>query len=326
MDEQITIFGADTNIGAYVLYLLSKMGYRCIVPLFYPHRHSDLKFNDKVYLKQVNLLKTNELSESIKNSSKVFNFFRAYENSKYDLNQLDSYNHFFCKHLIQLCVKNKVKQLIHHSALGVNKLIINNPYWLSRSYGEKALLVNSSLQVSIVRSAWTYGDGVETDNQNHCFVKSITNDLQQKNFYPLIGKNVILSPIHIKSLAELFISLAKDNTHKGHRIIEAVGKDTLSLDDIVKKIHNAINSSTKLYQYPHIFASRLIKKNRACGAFFPLGTKNFHIQLTVSETKLVRKNQTIQQTDNGILDYIETNSKSFSLNEQYSFYRKASKR
>ena len=322
MSEQITLLGADTFLGSYVLYLLSRQGYICKVPLLYPQRHRHLQFNDKIHLFETNVLQPNELTNVLKGSSIVLNFQRAYETKKYKLQHLEAYNHFYCKNLVQLSVKHKVKHLIHNSSLGLNQLVFQNPYWLSRSYGEKAIKATTQIKVSVVRSGWIYGEGISLDEEQ-CFIKKLAIELKNKKFYPLVGKNVLLSPVHIQDIADFYISLIQQSHNKKHQQIEVAGKINLSLTDITEIIHKATNSSTILYNCPSFLSSMVVKRNKTLNSFFPIGTKNFNLSLIPSK-KTDYNN--VHNTGSNVIEYIEALTQSTSPDDKFSALRKSSKR
>jgi len=128
------------------------------------------------------------------------------------------------KNILKACKANKIKKLIHHSALGADKKS-KIEYLRTKGISEEIIL-DSSLKVNV------FCPSLIIDKKNELILQA--NKYAFTCFFPKIP--AVMQPIHRQDVAALH-RLAVEGKIKERRL-EIAGPDTLNIYDIVKKIHH----------------------------------------------------------------------------------------
>jgi len=137
------------------------------------------------------------------------------------------------KTVINLCKKNKIKNIIYLSGLGVSKNS-RSSYFISKFNAEK-LIKNSGLQYTIFRPSYIIGD-------DDYLTKNISKQLLKKQvLIPGSGK-FMLQPISIDDVCSC-IKTTFDSQKFSNKIIDLVGPNKITFKNFIKQ---SVPSNTKI--------------------------------------------------------------------------------
>jgi NADH dehydrogenase len=220
----ISVIGGKGFIGNYLVDQLLAKGY--YVKIISRNPKSKKAFYPSSKLGQYALISCNicnekKLQKVIEGSFCVINLVGVLENK--------GKNNFNVAHvegsqkLVAACNKNKIKKLIHISAIGVDKKTSSN-YAITKLQAEKNI---KKLKGSIIiRPSVVCGD---EDN----FLNFFARYTKFSPFLPLIGGgNTKFQPILVSDLASIIIA-SIDKYFKNTQILEVGGPDILSFKEIL---------------------------------------------------------------------------------------------
>jgi NADH dehydrogenase len=175
------------------------------------------------------LLDKDCLLESVRNFDVVINLasvVRTIHKKRYRQNAQG------LKNLIEAMSKNNLKRLIYFSSQNVN-LSDKGPYAASKEACEK-ILINSDLDYMIIRPSLIYG----LDKQNDFY--RLISLIHRWHLAPMIGTGANkIQPVFIGDVAEAVVRSLKN--FKTKQIIEIVGRETLSMNQIIDYIGRKLN-------------------------------------------------------------------------------------
>jgi|TARA_B100001540_G_scaffold15249_1_gene13097 nucleoside-diphosphate-sugar epimerase len=129
------------------------------------------------------------------------------------------------KTVIELCKKNKIKNIIYLSGLGVSKNS-RSSYFISKFNAEQ-LIKNSGLEYTIFRPSYIVG-------KDDYLTKNISNQMKKKQILiPGSGK-FILQPISIHDVCSC-INIAIISSKFSNKIIDLVGPNKISFEKLIKQ-------------------------------------------------------------------------------------------
>jgi NADH dehydrogenase len=165
-----------------------------------------------------------------------------FENKK---NSFKNIHTIFPGLLAKLCKEYDVKNFIHISALGINDAI-DSEYAKSKLEGEKNILSYFSNAI-ILRPSIVYSID---DN----FTTNFMTLLSRLPFFPLYysGKTKFM-PIHCSDLIDIIYHVMTKQVNS--QIIECVGPETISLEEILKKLVKLIDKKRFLIPMPIFLAN-----------------------------------------------------------------------
>ena len=170
--------------------------------------------------------------------------------------------------LSKLCKEYKVEHFVHLSALGINSAI-DSKYAKSKLEGEMNIQKNFSLS-TILRPSIVYS---VDDNFSTNFMTLLT----RLPVFPLYyNGNTKFMPIHCADLTDIIYHVISKKINS--KIIECVGPETLSLEQILKKLLELIDKKRFLIPMPLFFA-------KISASFFQLFPKPL---LTTDQLKLLK--------------------------------------
>ena len=142
--------------------------------------------------------------------------------------------------LAKLAKEFKLKSFIHLSALGINNAADSN-YAKSKLEGEKNILDNFPL-ATVLRPSVVYS---VDDN----FTTNFMTLLNRLPIFPLYysGKTKF-TPIHCSDLTDIIYHVVSKNINS--KIIECVGPEVITFENIIKKLLKAINKKRILIPMP----------------------------------------------------------------------------
>ena len=123
-----------------------------------------------------------------------------------------------------ICKKNKIKTLIHVSALGVS-ITSDSKYSRSKAEGENKLLKNFP-NGKILRPSLLYGRG---DN----FFGQFSDMATISPFLPVISRSTKFQPVFVEDVAKAIIKLLKDEKDK-NTVYELAGNTIYTFEELLK--------------------------------------------------------------------------------------------
>jgi len=222
----IAIFGAGGFLGKHLLRQLTKLDYRVKVATRSPYTKGYLKTlgsPGQIELFKTNIFDSEDVIKILKNSDIAINLVGIlYETRKQKFNQIHSY---FPKLLADLCKEEKIKKLIHISALGVKEKHTSY-YMMSKYEGEKNILdsFNSSI---ILRPSLIFGPEDK-------FFNKFAALAQFSPLIPLIGEGKTkFAPVYVVDVAKAIVKSLELNNLKPE-IFELGGPENYSFKELMK--------------------------------------------------------------------------------------------
>ena len=155
----------------------------------------------------------------------------------------------------KICKQNNIEQFIHISALGIENAQ-DSKYARSKLEGEKEIKLNF-YKTTILRPSIVYS---VDDN----FTTQFMTLLNRLPFFPLYYKGETkFTPIHCSELAEIILQIINKNICS--EIIECVGPQEMTFNEILQKLLKLIDKKRLLIPVPLIFAKLMAK----CFELFP---------------------------------------------------------
>ena len=246
--KKVLIFGASGQIGRKIIRKATFNNHKITAVTRNIHKSLFLKTQAPLgYLdiKECNIFDENKIKELIKGHDVCINLIGVlFEKKK---NTFKNIHTNFPYLLSRICKENNLDQLIHISALGIEKATDSN-YAKSKLEGEKLVKENFErsliLKPSIVFS--------QDDN----FSTKFLSLLKLLPFFPIFY-NTKFTPIHCTDFSEIIIEAINKNIVS--ETIECVGPQVLTFKEIIQILLKLINKKKLLIPMPIIFSKIIIK-------------------------------------------------------------------
>ena len=245
------IFGGSGQIGRHLIRKLTQNDYRVIVVTRNIHQkgHIIKTQGNAGYIDVVeaNIFDEVKIKSLFERADICINLIGIlYEKKR---NSFKNIHALFPSVLAKLCKKNKLKHLIHLSALGINDAT-DSYYAKSKLDGEKEILKNFPLS-TILRPSVVYS---VDDN----FTTNFMTLLNRLPVFPLYynGQTKFM-PIHSSDLVEIIYNVISKNIYS--QIIECVGPETLTFKEIIEKLLYLIDKRRILLPVPLFFGKLTAK-------------------------------------------------------------------
>lgn len=194
-------------------------------------------------IEEANIFNEKELSKLLLNSNICINLIGILHEKKN--NTFTNIHRNFPDVLSRLCYKNKIEQLIHVSALGVDKAS-DSIYAKSKLEGENIIKKNFPSSV-ILRPSLVYSID---DN----FTTSFMRLLSFSPVFPLYySGETKFTPIHVSDMTEIIFQIIKNNLNS--KTIECIGPEIITFKEIMKKLLFAIKKKRLLIPTPLIIGN-----------------------------------------------------------------------
>ena len=238
----IAIFGGGGFLGKHLMRQLTKLDYRIKVATRNPFLKGYLKplgNPGQIELFKTNIFNPEDVKRVIKNCDFVINLVGIlYETRKQKFNQV---HEEFPNLLGNICNENKVKKLVHVSALGVREDHISK-YMQSKLKGEKNIK-NSFKSSIILRPSVIFGPSDK-------FFNTFASITQFSPFLPLIGGgSVKFSPIYVGDVAQAIVKTLKLNNSEPE-IYELGGPKNYSFKELMEILLKEIKKKRLLIPIP----------------------------------------------------------------------------
>ena len=241
------IFGGSGQIGRHLIRKLTKNGFKVTVVTRNTHQKGYIIKTQGnagyIEIVEANIFEESKIRKLFENTEICINLIGIlFENRK---NSFKNIHNIFPSLLAKLCKEYNVKNFIHISALGINDAI-DSKYAKSKLEGEKKILSNFPNAI-ILRPSIVYS---VDDN----FTTNFMTLLNRLPFFPLYysGKTKFM-PIHCSDLIDIIYYVMTKQINS--QIIECVGPETISLEQILKKLIKLIDKKRFLIPMPLFLAN-----------------------------------------------------------------------
>ena len=247
--KNILVFGGSGQIGRHIIRRLTNKNHLVTVATRNSHtKGSILKTQGNpgyIEIVETNVFDEKKLDELIKGKDICINLVGILYESKN--NSFKNIHVNFPNIISRISKKNKLKQFIHVSALGI-EAAKDSKYALSKLEGEKVVISNfpnaTILKPSVIYSV--------DDN----FTTNLMSLINVMPFFPLYynGKTKF-SPMHVSEIAEIILKIVENNISS--ETIECVGPEEISFKEILEKLLFSIGKNRFLIPFP-LFAAKSI--------------------------------------------------------------------
>ena len=224
------IFGGSGQIGRHLIRKLTKNDYKVIVVTRNIHQKGHIIKTQGnagyIDIVEANIFEENKIKGLFERADICINLIGIlYEKKRSSFKNIHT---LFPSLIAKLSKQNKLKHLIHLSALGVSEAT-ESEYAKSKLDGEKEILKNFPLS-TILRPSVVYS---VDDN----FTTNFMTLLNRLPVFPLYynGQTKFM-PIHSSDLVDIIYNIISKNIYS--QIIECVGTETLTLKEITEKLLN----------------------------------------------------------------------------------------
>ena len=246
------IFGGTGQIGRNLIRKLATSNYKVTVITRNIHTKGNFIKTQAnagyIDIVEANPFNENEIKPFFKKNDICINLIGIlFEKGK--RNSFTNIHTNFPTMLAKLAQQNKIQQLIHVSALGIEKAL-DSEYAISKLNGEKNILKSCNKAI-ILRPSIVYS---VDDNFSTTFM-TLLNRLP---IFPLYyNGQTKFTPIHCSDLTDVILNIIKKNIDS--KIVECVGPEVLSFKEILSILLKSIGKKRFFLPFP-LFAAKLTAK------------------------------------------------------------------
>ena len=237
------IFGGSGQIGRNLIRKLTKNNYKVTVVTRNIHQKSYIIKTQAnagyIDIVEANIFDEKKIRELFTKSDICINLIGILFEKKKG-NTFNNIHCIFPLILAKLCKEYNLKHFIHLSALGINEAKDSN-YAKSKLEGESNIFKNFPL-ATVLRPSIVYSSD---DN----FTTNFMTLLNRLPFFPIYynGKTKF-SPIHCSDLTDIIHNVISKNIYS--KIIECVGPETITFEEIIRKLLRSIGKKRLLIPFP----------------------------------------------------------------------------
>jgi uncharacterized protein YbjT (DUF2867 family) len=216
--NRVLLLGGSGFIGQQLAFALANKGYLVTIPCRRPHRHRALSVHANIQVVGSNVFDTAQLEGLCHNQNTVVNLIGIlHERKKGDFRKVHV---DFMKTLVSACTDNKIKRLLHLSALGADQARGTSLYLRSKGEGENLLHTfgQKDLHVTSFQPSVVFGLNDQFINQFAGILKYCVG------FFPLACPNSKFAPIYVGDLVTKVVDAIDDKATYGKRILELIAK------------------------------------------------------------------------------------------------------
>jgi uncharacterized protein YbjT (DUF2867 family) len=241
------IFGGSGQIGKNLIRKLTKNSFKVTVVTRNIHQKSYIIKTQAnagyIDIVESNIFEENKIRELFQKADVCINLIGILFEEKKG-NTFKNIHTIFPSLLAKLSKEYNLKHFIHLSALGINDAI-DSDYAKSKLEGENEVLKNFPL-ATILRPSIVYS---VDDN----FTTSFMTLLNRLPMFPLYyGGKTKFAPIHCSDLTDIIHYVVTKNVYS--KIIECVGPEIISFNDILKRLLKLIEKKRILLPMPLLIA------------------------------------------------------------------------
>lgn len=245
--RNIILLGGSGFVGQHLAIELATRGYSVTLPCRRPHRLKELKVMSGIDLREANIMDQTELTTICKGHDVVINLVGILnESGKTSFRRIHV---DFVKSVVQACQSNKIKRLLHISALGANQASGSSNYLRTKGEGENLLHTfgQKDLQVTSFQPSVIFGE-------DDSFINRFAGILKLcMGVFPLACPQSRFSPVYIgdvvKNMAD---SIENPDSHSKRYAL--CGPETYTLKQIVQLISESLGCGCKIIGLPDSLA------------------------------------------------------------------------
>lgn len=247
MSKIAVVFGGSGFLGRYVVTELVKKGYHVKVVSRNPDRAKATKMSGsvgQVVTVSGNILDEQSIRNCIKGAAVVINLVGIlFEKGNQTFTALHSKA---AENIARISAEENIKQLIHISALSVDKNT-KSKYLRTKVNGEKAVL-SAFPNAIIIRPSIIFG--AEDD-----FFNKFGRMTSWSPILPIIGGGkTLFQPIYVLDVAKVIVNVLSNNKYQGN-IIELGGPNKYSFKDMMELVNEYTNKNSYIITIPYVAAN-----------------------------------------------------------------------
>ena len=237
--NKILLLGGSGFIGQQLAFSLANKGCQVTIPCRRPHRHRGLSVHSNIRVVESNVFDNTQLDHLCQNQNTVINLIGILnERKKGDFRKVHV---DFIKELVATCSRNKIKRLLHLSALGADQARGSSLYLRSKGEGENLLHTfgQKDLQVTSFQPSVVFG----TNDQ---FINRFAGILKLcPGFFPLACANSKFAPVYVGDLVARVVSAVDDKKTFGKRY-PVCGPEIFTLKEILELIKHSMKLNCRI--------------------------------------------------------------------------------
>ncbi|MCK4710223.1 MAG: complex I NDUFA9 subunit family protein [Gammaproteobacteria bacterium] len=307
--KNIILLGGSGFVGKHLAIELAQRGYHVTVPCRRPHRLNELKVLSSISIVQANIMDKDELKALCKGHDAVFNLVGILNET--GKNSFRRIHVDFINSLVQACQQNKIKRLLHMSALGADQASGSSLYLRSKGEGENLIHTfgQNKLEVTSFQPSVIFGSDDSFINRFAGILKLCVGA------FPLACPGSRFSPVFIGDVVSAMADKLDDPGSFSKRY-PLCGPETWTLQQIVELINRSLQNKCKIIGLPDTLAKfqAMILQNLP-GKLFTMD--NYRSLQTPSTCK-----NEVEACPTSLSGYLEGLPDLYSRRPSYDEYRK----
>jgi uncharacterized protein YbjT (DUF2867 family) len=245
--QKIILLGGSGFVGRHLAVELAQRGYQVTIPCRRPQRHSALKVLSGISLIEADIMQADKLSELCKGHDVAINLLGILNESR--KNDFRRIHIDFVKSVVQACQSQKIKRLLHVSALGADQATGSSNYLRSKGEGENMVHTfgQKELRVTSFQPSVIFGPDDSFINRFASILKLCFG------VFPIACADSRFAPVYIEDLVTLMADSIEDKSSWSKRY-SVCGPESFTLQQIVQQIAHAIGSRCKIAGLPDSLA------------------------------------------------------------------------
>jgi len=245
--QQIILLGGSGFVGRHLAIELANRGYRVTLPCRRPHRLKELNILAGIQLLQANIMDQAELNNLTQGHDVVINLVGVLNESgktKFRRIHVD-----FVKSVVTACQTNKIKRLLHISALGANQASGSSHYLRTKGEGENLIHTfgQKDLQVTSFQPSVIFGPDDSFINQFAGILKWC------QGVFPIACPQSRFAPVFIGDVVRFMTDSIENQQTHGHRY-PLCGPEIFTLKQILQLITRTQGFNCKIIGLPDSLA------------------------------------------------------------------------
>ncbi len=245
--QKIVLLGGSGFVGTNLALKLSQQGYQVTIPCRRPHRLRELTVNPNIKLVQANIMDQAQLTQACKDKEAVINLVGILNESRkvsFRRVHVD-----LVKSVVHACQTNKIKRLLHMSALQANQASGSSLYLRTKGEGENLIHTfgQKDLYVTSFQPSVIFGPGDSFVNRFDGILKLCIG------MFPLACPNSRFAPVFIGDVVSFIASTINDPDSFSKRY-PLCGPETWTLKQIVEQIKQTRGYHCKIIGMPNSLA------------------------------------------------------------------------
>lgn len=240
LHHNVIILGGSGFIGNQLAIALANRGCQVTIPCRRPHRQQSLKVHPNILIVEANVLDDDQLNQLCKGQHAAINLIGILHERQ--PNDFRTIHVNFIKSLVAACTQNKIRRLLHISALGADQASGSSLYLRSKGEGENLLHTfgQKDLEVTSFQPSVVFGKQDE-------FINRFTSILKLSPvLFPLACPNSQLAPVYVGDLVERMVSALDDRSTHSKRFA-VCGPEVFTLQQIIELIIKSTGSSCRVW-------------------------------------------------------------------------------